>query len=148
MTRTTSAAVAMMGVLTLALAASPQAAQAQSGGEVKVTVKYNGKGTVDADHRLWVWLFTTPDIGPGAIPIVEQSLDKNGGVVTFTTTTSPVYIAIAYDEKGGFLGDAPPPPGSPIAVYGASGMDSPPAPVHPGSDGAVTIAFNDMIRMP
>jgi hypothetical protein len=115
---------------------------------VSVTVKYTGKGTVDATRQLWVWLFDTPEIGPGSIPIAEQSIQKNGGTATFSSVSAKqVYVAVAYDEAGGFLGSAPPPPGSPIALYGSTAPDSPPSPITPGPKGAVTIAFNDAQRM-
>ena len=115
---------------------------------VNVTVKYTGTGTVDATHRIWVWIFDTPNIGPDAIPIGEQSISMNGGTATFSTTTKQVYIAMAFDEQGGFLGQAPPPSGAPVAMYGMNGPDGQPQPVAPGAKGAVTVAFNDMVRMP
>ena len=116
--------------------------------DVKVTVKYTGKGMVDADHRLWVWLFTTPDINAGSIPIAEQSIQKNGGVATFPNLAEKeVFIAVAYDEKGGFGGNAPPPPGSPVALYGAKGPQDKPAAVVPGPKGSVTVTFADAQRM-
>src|SRR5262245_48067909 len=116
--------------------------------DVKVTVKYAGKGTVDASHRLWVWLFTSPDIGPGAIPIAEQSIEKNGGVATFANVAAKeVFVAIAYDEGGGFLGNAPPPPGSPITLYGAKGPEDKPAAVVPGPKASIAVTFADAQRM-
>ena len=42
---------------------------AVAAGTLKVTVHYTGKGKVDASHKLWVWLFDTPNIGPGSMPI-------------------------------------------------------------------------------
>ena len=51
----------------LAAAASARVAA----GTVKVTLNYKGKGTVDGSHRVWVWLFTSPDIGPNSMPIAE-----------------------------------------------------------------------------
>lgn len=140
------------GAVVLALSAHVglQAEQAKSEvGSVSVTVKYTGKGTVDTTHRLWVWLFDNPTIGPDAIPIGEQSIDKNGGTATFPSVSAKeVYIAIAYDEGGGFMGSGPPPPGSPIALYGATGPDSPPQAVTPGPKAAVTVTFDDSQRMP
>ena len=44
---------------------------------MKVTVHYKGKGKVDGSHKLWVWLFDTPNIGPGAMPLDQVALDKN-----------------------------------------------------------------------
>ena len=116
--------------------------------DVKVTVKYTGKGMVDATHRVFVWLFTTPDIGPGSIPIDEQSLEKNGTAVTFkNVSANPVYIAIAYDEKGGFSGGGPPPVGSPVTFYGAKGPQDKPAPVVPGPKAVVVVTLTDVQRM-
>ena len=115
---------------------------------VTVTVKYAGKGTVDADHRIWVWLFTSPDIGPGSVPIAEESIQKNGGRATFADVAAKeVYVAIAYDEKGGFVGSGPPPVGSPIALYGAKGPTDKPLPVVPGAKGSVSVTFTDAQRM-
>jgi hypothetical protein len=115
---------------------------------VTVTVKYTGKGVVDANHRLWVWLFDDPNIGPGSTPIGEQSIDKNGGTASFTgVQAKAVYVAVAYDEAGGFGGNAPPPPGSPIALYGAKGPNDKPLAVAPGAKAAVTVAFADAQRM-
>jgi hypothetical protein len=122
---------------------------AQEQGGVSVTVQYKGKGTVDASHRLWVWLFDNPNIGPDSIPIGEQSVDTNGGTVTFPSVSATrVYVAVAYDERGGFVGQAPPPAGSPVALYGQTGPDAQPQPVSPGANGKVTISFTDAVRMP
>lgn len=122
--------------------------QAMTASSVSVTVKYTGKGMVDANHKLWVWLFTTPDIGPGAIPIAELSIEKNGGVATFPNVSAKeVFIAIAYDEQGGFVGNAPPPPGSPITLYGTKSPQDKPAPVVPGPKAKVSVTFADAQRM-
>lgn len=115
-------------------------------GAVKVTVNYTGRGTVDAGHRVWVWLFDTPDIGPGSMPIAELSVAKNGDVATFEVSGDRVYIAVAYDEKGGMEGQAPPPSGSPIGIYASS--TGAPEGVTPGAKGAVTLTFDDSQRMP
>jgi hypothetical protein len=136
-------AVALMGFVAL----TPTPAQEPLG--VSVTVHYKGKGTVDASHRLWVWLFDTPNIGPDSFPIGETSIDKNGGTATFPAVSAKqVYIAVAFDEGGGFFGQAPPPSGSPIAIYGQQGPDQPPLAVTPGANGKVTVTFTDAQRMP
>jgi hypothetical protein len=116
-------------------------------GSVKVTVNYSGKGDVNDSHRLWVWLFDSPNIGAGSIPIDEMSLDTNGGTATFDAVAAgEVWIAVAYDVNGNFGGSAPPPSGSPVATYGmAKGA---PASVTPGEKGAVTFTFGDSVRMP
>jgi hypothetical protein len=131
-----------------ALVTAGQSKPAPNASSVKVTVKYTGKGTVDATHRLWVWLFDTPEIIPGSIPIAEQSLEKNGGTAEFANVAAKqVYIAIAYDEGGGFVGQAPPPPGSPVALFGAKGPNDPPVAVTPGPKGSVSLTLTDAQRM-
>lgn len=115
-------------------------------GAVNVTVNYKGKGAVDASHRVWVFVFDTPNIGPGAMPIAMDSVAKNGAVATFDVAGERVWIAVAYDESGTMTGDAPPPPGSPIAIYG--GNPTAPEAVVPGAKASVTITFDDSQRMP
>ena len=70
-------------------------AQHVTAGTVKVTVHYKGKGKVDASHKFWVWLFDTPNIGAGSMPIDQIALDKNGADAVFdgvaaTRSTSPL----------------------------------------------------------
>ena len=152
MTHTTRVARSVLAcTLLLSASGAVQAEQtkpAAAPNAVNVTVKYGGKGAVDANHRLWVWLFTSPDIGPGSIPIAEQSLEKNGATATFANVAAAeVFVAIAYDEKGGFAGSGPPPSGSPILFYGAKGPQDKPTPVVPGPKGSVSATLTDARRM-
>jgi hypothetical protein len=115
-------------------------------GAVKVTVNYKGKGAVDDGHRVWVWLFESPDIGSGSMPLAEMSVAKNGETATFEVGNERVWVAVAYDEKGEMTGNQPPPSGSPIGIYG--GNPATPEAVVPGPKGAVTMTFDDSQRMP
>lgn len=116
-------------------------------GTVKVTVTYKGKGTVDSSHRVWVWLFASPDIGPGSMPIAETSIDANGATATFDGIADErVWIAAAYDEKGTMSGSAPPPPGTPVGLY--VGSDGAPRSVVPGDSTVAVFSFDDSFRMP
>ena len=120
---------------------------ALAAGTVKVTVNYKGKGTVDASHKLWVFLFDTPNIGPGSIPIGQVSLDKNGADAIFENVAGEkVYVAAAFDESGSMMGDAPPPTGSPIGIL--SGADGAPGAVTPGATTGAVLNFDDTVRMP
>lgn len=115
-------------------------------GAVNVTINYKGKGTVDGSHRVWVFVFDTPNIGASAMPIAMDSVEKNGAIATFDVAGEKVWIAVAYDESGTMTGDGPPPSGSPIAIYG--GNPAAPEAVSPGAKTAVTITFDDSQRMP
>ena len=114
-TRTTLWFTATLVACAAVVPLAGSAADSQTANEsLKVTVKYTGKGDVDTSHRLSVWLFDSPDIGPGAIPVAELSLEENGSGATFRgLSAQKLWIAVAYDEKGGFSGSAPPPSGSP-----------------------------------
>src|SRR5262245_8875962 len=69
--------------------------------EISVAVAYTGKGAVDSTHEIWVFLFDTPSIGQGVRPLVVQTIKKSGDATVFRNVThDPVYIAVAYDEKG------------------------------------------------
>ena len=129
------------GVLNAAPAATNTA------GTVKVTVTYKGKGTVDTSHKLWVWLFDTPNIGAGSMPIDQIALDKNGTEAVFENVAGyKVYVAVAFDEKGAMMGDGPPPTGSPIGIL--MGPDGTPNGIAPGGNAPMALNFDDTIRMP
>ena len=139
-------AVALLAGLAPAetLHASPVATV--SAGSVKVTLNYKGKGTVDASHKLWVWIFDSPNIGAGSMPIDQASIDKNNSEVVFDgVLPATVWIAAAFDEQGVMMGDGPPPTGSPIGIFTAEGK---PSGVTPGEKGIATLTFDDTMRMP
>lgn len=141
MTRRSIAPLAF--VVLVATAAIPVSAA----GTVKVTLDYKGKGTVDGTHRVWVWLFASPDIGPDSMPIAELFVEKNGAVATFEGVTAErVWIAAAYDERGVMMGNAPPAPGSPLGLY--VGSDGAPRGVVPGESTVAVLTFDDSFRMP
>jgi uncharacterized protein (DUF2141 family) len=143
-------ALSLAVVALLAVVASSAVLKAASrdahAAALKVTVHYTGKGKVDAAHKLWVWVFDTPQIGPGSMPVDQISLDKNDAEASFEgLAEGKFYIAAAFDETGSMMGDAPPPTGTPIGILGmASGA---PTPVTPGKDPAV-LTFDDSMRMP
>ena len=140
---------ALLAILTqpaASLSAAPLASMAAAG-TVKVTVHYKGKGTVDASHKLWVWVFDTPNIGPGSMPLDQVALDKNDLEAVFNNVVADkVWIAVAYDESGSMTGDAPPPSGTPIGIL--AGNDGAPAAVIPGAKDAAVLTFDDSQRMP
>lgn len=124
------------------------AAHEARAGNVKVTLHYKGKGTVDSSHKLWVWLFDTPNISAQSQPIDQISLDKNGADAVFQgVMPSQVWLAVAFDEQGAMTGNEPPPSGSPIGIW-SGGQPGPPAAITPGDTAVITLTFDDSIRMP
>ena len=113
---------------------------------VRVIVKYTGKGSVDESHRVWLWLFDSPNFGPGSMPIAELSVGKNGDTVTFgSVAAAKVWIAAAYDEHGAMSGSAPPPSGTPVGIYAST--TGAPEGVKPGDKPAI-LTFDDSQRIP
>jgi hypothetical protein len=128
------------------VALSAPAIQAQESGKLKVTVEYKGAGTVDASHEIFVWVFDNPNIGPDSVPIANDALTANGGTLSFSGLPKEVYLAAAFDEKGDYDGmSGPPPPGTPIVVYGEGAAR---AVATGGDDAAVSITFDATVRMP
>lgn len=114
--------------------------------EVAVSFEYTGPGQVSEKNRIWVWLFDTPDISAQANPIDSGSISKNGDTLKFKVpaSTTKVYVAAAYDNVGGFMGDQAPPPGTPIVVHGRTETVS----AAPLEKGAVTkVKFDDKFKM-
>ena len=138
-------AVLLTGLVPSTRVIHASAGAAITAGAVKVTVNYKGKGKVDASHKIWVYVFDSPNIGAGSQPVDLTSLDKNGAEASFDVTLNQVWIAVAFDEQGSMTGDGPPPTGSPVGILlGAQG----PQPVTPGEKGVVTLNFDDTQRMP
>jgi uncharacterized protein (DUF2141 family) len=141
------AAAVLLGGATAAQAQAPAATDA---GKLKVTVEYKGQGAVDKDHKIWVWIFDTPNITGDSTPLAAASLNENKATYKFTALPKTVYLAAAFDDKGGYDGNsAPPPSGTPVIVHGAAGPGTTAAAVSTGGDEAtVTVTFDDTIRMP
>ena len=128
--------------------AAAKGAAAERPGELNLTITYKGKGDVDDTHEIFVWVFDNPNIGAGSQPIASGVVKKNGGDVRFADlAVTPVYIAVAYDEKGDYDGtQGPPPPGTPVAVYSTDGQGTP-APIEVKETAQVSMTFDDSQRM-
>jgi hypothetical protein len=138
----------LLGAPTLAAQEPPQEKPAEAG-KLAVSIQYTGKGTVDSDHRIWIWVFDTPNISANSMPVASASLSENGGTNKFFGLPKEVYLAVAYDEKGGYDGSTgPPPPGTPIMIHGMT-PEGTGSPVPTGGDDAVLkTSFDDSVRMP
>ena len=139
-----TAAAAMMAA---AMGAAPQAQEGQ-GGQLAVTVKYTGAGTVDKEHRIWVFLFDTPNISTESMPVATGVISENGGAYKFVGLPTEVYIAASYDEQGGYDMSGPPPSGTPVTIHGMASTGSATAVPTGGADATVTVTFDDSMRIP
>ena len=138
--------LALLAQPQLALNAAPSATSVTAG-TVTVTIHYKGKGKVDASHKLWVWLFDSPNIGAGSMPVGQIALDKNDAEAVFDgLAAGKLYVAAAFDESGSMMGDAPPPTGTPIGIL--MGSDGMPSAVSPDDKTPVTLTFDDSFKMP
>ena len=147
-------AVAVAVAIVNSTSVSARQPAAGGGGDLGVTVKYQGKGPVGKGHEIGIFLFDNPDIGGPYKPVAVKVLETNGGTVHFTgVKASTVYVAVSYDHTGEYMeSKGPPPPGAPIAVYGVKGdpnemfkHGSPikPSAVKTGPGAAITITFDD-----
>ncbi len=126
--------------------AAPKAATAapQKSTDVAVTVTYKGKGVVDAGHKIIVFAFSDGNVTSGSRPSGTEFAGKNGETVTFKGVTAPIYVFVAYDEKGNYDGlSGPPPAGIPVATYSKT-PKGPPTAVAPGTP--VKFTFDDSQR--
>lgn len=138
-TRAVAAAALMLGAAPVLVA--------QDSGRLKVTIEYKGPGEVSATHEIFVWVFDTPNIGADSVPLASDVLTSNGGSLNFSGLPKEVYLAAAFDEKGDYDGTSgPPPPGTPITIYGEMGAAR--AVPTGGADASVTVTFDDTVRMP
>ena len=106
--------VSGLAVLAVALSAHLLAGQDKpaESGKLAVSVDYTGKGTVDKDHHLWIWVFDNPDSSTWAdtSPLAVGTLTEDGATYKFAALPKQVYLAAGYDEKGGYDGTSGPPP--------------------------------------
>jgi uncharacterized protein (DUF2141 family) len=136
--------VALAAVAVCAIA--PLRAAAPDTGQLKVTVEYKGPGTVDKSHQIFVGVYDNPDIEASSTPLSSDVITTNGGAASFSGLPKTVYLAAAFNEKGDYDGQGPPPTGTPVTVYG--GIDTAKAVETGGAEATVTITFDDSTRMP
>ena len=140
------------GLIALAFAFQPSRAQDKAAGRtLKVKLRYTGSGTVDDKHKIFVFMFDSPDFVQGnAMPIGSQQTGHKEETVTFAgIDKSPVYIVAAYDPAGGYDGQSgPPPTGSSIGLYTKEPPKPEPITIDQGKTGEVDLPFDDSVKMP
>jgi len=129
-----------------ALLAATALLVAQSGRTIQVDVIYTGSGMVDADHKIYVALWRSPNMD-GA-PADVQPLASKIGMVTFKNVeASPAYVTTAYDPKGRWDAQSPPPSGSSLGMYGTP-PNPDPITVEPGKTAKIKLTFADVNKVP
>jgi hypothetical protein len=138
-------------IITLAAAGAARGQQEQTAaetGKLAVAVEYT-KGPVDNDHQIWIWVFDTPNITADSTPIATGSSAENKAPYKFAGLPKEVFLAVAYDENGGYDGTAgPPPQGTPVHIYGAAAGGTATGVPTGGDEANLEFAFDDTMRMP
>lgn len=145
----------VIGLLTLAVAAP--AAQQEKPAEKKaeprvleVKVNYIGTGQVDSKHRIFLFLFDSPDFVQGNVmPIAAASASAKDETVVFSDVPkSPVYVVAAYDPQGAYDGQSgPPPAGSSMGMYMKTPGTPEPVKIEPGQTVQIELTFDDSVKM-
>jgi len=119
---------------------------------LKAKLNYTGTGTVDEKHKIFLFVFDSPDFmqGGSTMPVGFGSASAKDGTVTVTDlSASPVYIAVCYDPTGGYDGQSgPPPSGASMGVYAKTPGTPDPVKIDPGKTAEITVTFDDSFKMP
>ena len=118
---------------------------------LKVKLNYSGPGTVDEKHRIFLFIFDTPDfIRPeNVMPIAFGSGTAKDATVTVSDlSASPVYLIAIYDPTGGYEGMSKPPTGCSLGIYGTTPGEPGAIAIEAGKTAQVDVAFDDTIKMP
>jgi hypothetical protein len=139
----------------LCLAGVWQQAQAQekapAGRTLKVKLNYTGSGTVDEKHRIFLFIFDTPEFikGDNAMPIAFGSGTAKDATVTVSDlATSPVYLIAIYDPTGAYDGMSKPPSGVSLGIYWKTPGEPGPIAIEAGKTTQIDLAFDDNVKMP
>ena len=138
-----------MGLAALAFLAAAQ--QPPADRSIKVKLNYTGSGKVDASHKIFVFLFDSPDFMQGAVgPFATQSATAKDQTVTVSGISAPVvYVVAAYDPTGAYDGaSGPPPSGSSMGIYSKQPGQPAPVKLEPGKAQQIEVAFDDSNKMP
>ncbi len=120
-------------------------------GALRITVDYQGSGTVSEDHQLSVFVFDTPNVSVDSFPIWTGQLADNQQTLTAGgIDASTVWVAVIFDEAGGYDPlSGPPPSGSPLVIYSTDQTGMPTGvELKADQETEIAIAFDDAFRMP
>jgi hypothetical protein len=137
-----------VGVLAFASLAAAQESKAVP--SLKVKLNYKGAGTVDAKHKIFIFVFDTPDFMQGnGMPVASDSATAKDQTVTFSGLTAPVvYVVAAFDPSGTYDGvSGPPPAGSSMGMYSKEPGKPAPVNLESGKTAEIELAFDDSVKM-
>ena len=136
----------------VAMAQQPKPDEKPAAGRtLKAKMNYTGAGTVDEKHKIFLFVFDTPDfMQGGSMPIGFGSASAKDGTVTVADlAVSPVYVAVAFDPTGGYDGQSgPPPSGASMGLYAKTPGTPEPVKIDAGKTAEITVAFDDSAKMP
>ncbi len=138
--------------LAVAMAALALLANAQTKPDrtLQVKLNYTGAGKVDQNHKIFVFLFDSPDFMQGnAMPIGSLDASAKDQTITFSElAASQVYVAAAYDPKGEYDGMmGPPPAGSSMGLYSKEAGKPAAINLEAGKTAHIDLAFDDSAKM-
>jgi hypothetical protein len=136
-----------VSLVALALLAN---AQTKPDRTLHVKLNYTGAGKVDQNHKIFVFLFDSPDFMQGnGMPIANQSTTAKDGTVTFSgLSAATVYVAAAFDPKGEYDGmSGPPPSGSSMGLYSKEPGTPAPVSLEAGKTAQIDLPFDDTAKM-
>lgn len=146
--------MAGFGVVLLTLAgartyAAQDAKSVNNNRTLKVQLHYTGNGKVDEKHKIFVFVFDTPDFTHGdAAPVdTHEAVGKDEEVTFSNVSQSPVYAALIYDPNGEYDGQSAPPSGVTVAMYSKTPGVPEPISIDSGKAVEVTIAFDDSHKL-
>lgn len=134
----------------LALVAVLASAQTKAEHSLQVKLNYTGAGKVDDAHKIYLFLFDSPDFMQGTVmPIASLTANAKDQTISFTDlTASTVYLAVAYDPKGEYDGMSAPPSGASMGLYAKEPGKPAPIAIESGKPAHVDMPFDDSIKMP
>jgi hypothetical protein len=135
----------------LALASLLSAQQGKADRTLKVKLNYTGSGKVDGAHKIFIFLFDSPDFAQGGVmPIANQAARAKDETATFSNLSSAtVYVVAAFDPSGGYDGmSGPPPPGSSMGIYSKGEGKPAPVTIEAGKTAQIEVTFDDSAKMP
>ena len=126
----------------------PPAAGAAAAHNLSVTIKYTGKGVVDANHPVLVFLFETAPVSSASQPVNMQMVTSNGGVASFQNIPqAKVCIVAVFDQTGNYTGQGGPPPvGTSMGYYNPAPKATDAALITVGPKTAVTLTFDGLTK--